>query len=74
MLPDGRVAFIDFGIVSSISPVTWKAVEALVTSIALADYETMARALATIGKCVTCHARYMPLSALPVRAFQSLVA
>ena len=34
-----------------ISPVTWKAVEALITSMAVADYETMARALATIGAC-----------------------
>ncbi|GAX75340.1 hypothetical protein CEUSTIGMA_g2785.t1 [Chlamydomonas eustigma] len=31
--------------------VTWKGVEALVTSMAVADYETMARALATIGAC-----------------------
>ncbi|KAJ9516035.1 hypothetical protein QJQ45_024446, partial [Haematococcus lacustris] len=51
VLGDGRVGFLDFGIVGRISPVTWKAVEALVTSLALADYETMARALATIGAC-----------------------
>ncbi|KAG1666892.1 hypothetical protein FOA52_013525 [Chlamydomonas sp. UWO 241] len=50
-LSDGRVGFIDFGIVGSISPVTWKALEALATSLATADYETMARALATIGAC-----------------------
>ena len=29
VLPDGRVGFIDFGIVGRISPVTWRAVEAL---------------------------------------------
>ncbi|KAG2437493.1 hypothetical protein HXX76_006142 [Chlamydomonas incerta] len=53
VLSDGRVAFIDFGIVGRISPVTWRAVEALISSMALADYETMARALATIGACST---------------------
>ncbi|PNW79251.1 hypothetical protein CHLRE_09g407801v5 [Chlamydomonas reinhardtii] len=53
VLSDGRVAFIDFGIVGRISPVTWRAVEALIGSMALADYETMARALATIGACST---------------------
>ena len=41
MLSDGRVGFIDFGIVGRISPVTWKAVEALISAMALADYETM---------------------------------
>ncbi|GFR40256.1 hypothetical protein Agub_g828 [Astrephomene gubernaculifera] len=51
VLSDGRVAFIDFGIVGRISPVTWRAVEALIGSMATADYETMARALATIGAC-----------------------
>ncbi|KXZ49651.1 hypothetical protein GPECTOR_20g508 [Gonium pectorale] len=51
VLADGRVGFIDFGIVGRISPVTWKAVEALIASMATADYETMARALATIGAC-----------------------
>jgi hypothetical protein len=49
VLPDGRVGFIDFGIVGRISPVTWRAVEALLTATATNDFETMARALATIG-------------------------
>lgn len=49
--PDGRVAFIDFGIVGRISPVTWAAMEALLGALALGDYETMARALGTIGAC-----------------------
>lgn len=51
VLRDGRVGFIDFGIVGRISPVTWKAVESLIASLATADYDTMARALATIGAC-----------------------
>lgn len=51
VLPDGRVGFIDFGIVGKISPVTWKGVEALIASVVAADYDTMARALATIGAC-----------------------
>ena len=51
VLPDGRVGFIDFGIVGRISPVTWQAMEALLGALALGDYNTMARALATIGAC-----------------------
>jgi hypothetical protein len=51
VLPDGRVGFIDFGIVGRISPVTWTAMEALLGSLAVGDYDTMARALATIGAC-----------------------
>ena len=50
-MADGRVGFIDFGIVGRISPVTWKGLEALVGSLAVSDYPTMARALATIGVC-----------------------
>ncbi|GAB4822495.1 hypothetical protein N2152v2_009541 [Parachlorella kessleri] len=49
VLRDGRVGFIDFGIVGRISPVTWRAVEALLTATVSNDYITMARALATIG-------------------------
>lgn len=51
VLPDGRVGFIDFGIVGRISPVTWRGVEALMASLAVEDYDTMARALGTIGAC-----------------------
>jgi hypothetical protein len=43
--------FIDFGIVGRISPVTWTAMQALPGSLAVGDYDTMARALATIGAC-----------------------
>ena len=32
VLPDGRVGFIDFGIVGRVSPVTWGAVEALLAA------------------------------------------
>lgn len=46
---DGRVGFIDFGIVGRISPVTWRAVEALLASTSSRDYDTMARALVTLG-------------------------
>jgi hypothetical protein len=49
VLPDGRVGFIDFGIVGRISPVTWRAVEALLRAVSVGDFDTMARALATIG-------------------------
>ena len=35
MLPDGRVGFIDFGIVGKISPVTWQAMQSLITSVAV---------------------------------------
>lgn len=48
-LSDGRVGFIDFGIAATVSPSTWAAVQALVAATASRDYETMARALATMG-------------------------
>ncbi|MEW5308611.1 MAG: hypothetical protein WDW38_000556 [Sanguina aurantia] len=51
VLADGRVGFIDFGIVGRVSPVTWKAMEALINAASQSDYDTMARALATIGAC-----------------------
>lgn len=49
VLPDGRVGFIDFGIVGSISQPTWKAIEALLRATTTSDYDTMAKALVTIG-------------------------
>ena len=48
-LPDGRVGFIDFGIVGRVAPSTWAAVRALVASTASGDYDTMSRALAAMG-------------------------
>ena len=47
--PSGRVGFIDFGIVGRVTPVTWKALDALLTATATRDFETMACALATVG-------------------------
>jgi len=49
ILSDGRVAFIDFGIVGRISQTTWRAVEALLRATTTGDYKTMAKALVTIG-------------------------
>lgn len=49
MLHDGRLGFIDFGIVGKISPVTFQALEAFLVSTMAADYNTMARALVTMG-------------------------
>lgn len=49
VLRDGRVGFIDFGIVGRISPGTWNSVQALLTSTVTSDYETMAKALVTMG-------------------------
>merc|ERR1712086_468748 len=45
LLDDGRVGFIDFGIVGRVSDKTFKAVNKLSTSLALADYRGMAEAL-----------------------------
>jgi aarF domain-containing kinase len=47
------VGFIDFGIVGRIAPTTWRAVEALLTSMSSRDYDTMARALVTVGAADT---------------------
>lgn len=49
MLRDGRLGFIDFGIVGKISPVTFQALEAFLMSTMASDYNTMARALVTMG-------------------------
>ena len=49
VLPDGKVGFIDFGIVGRISASTWKAMEAFLVSIGNEDFATMAKALATMG-------------------------
>lgn len=49
VLPDGRVGFIDFGIVGRISEPTWRGLEALLTALPAGDYATMARALGAMG-------------------------
>ena len=49
VLRDGRVAFIDFGIVGRISPATWGAASALLGATQSGDWRTAAQALVTMG-------------------------
>ncbi|CAL9229232.1 unnamed protein product [Arabidopsis halleri] len=49
LLRDGRIGFLDFGIVGRISPKTWAAMEVFLTSIATEEYESMASALIQMG-------------------------
>lgn len=49
VLKDGRVGFIDFGIVGRVSENTFKAVNELSAALALGDYESMAKALCNMG-------------------------
>mmetsp|Transcript_16881 Transcript_16881/g.18571 ORF Transcript_16881/g.18571 Transcript_16881/m.18571 type:complete len:554 (+) Transcript_16881:113-1774(+) len=49
LLDDGRVGFIDFGIVGRVSDKTFKAVNELSTALALLDYQGMAQALCNMG-------------------------
>ncbi|KAL3940092.1 MAG: hypothetical protein SGBAC_005302 [Bacillariaceae sp.] len=49
LLEDGRVGFIDFGIVGRVSDKTFQAVNELSTSLALGDYKGMAEALCNMG-------------------------
>ena len=49
MLDDGRVGFIDFGMVGRVGEKTFNAVSELSTSMALGDYEGMAKALLNMG-------------------------
>ncbi|KAL3678285.1 hypothetical protein R1sor_021241 [Riccia sorocarpa] len=49
VLKDGRVGFIDFGIVGRISPATWVAMETFLQSIGTNQYSAMAKALVTMG-------------------------
>ena len=49
VLRDGRVGFIDFGIVGRVSETTFKAVNELSAALTLGDYEGMARALCNMG-------------------------
>ncbi|KAJ7965166.1 ABC1 family kinase [Quillaja saponaria] len=48
-LRDGRIGFLDFGIVGRISPKTWTAMEGFLASIATEEYESMATALIEMG-------------------------
>ena len=65
MLRDGRVGYIDFGIVGRVAPSLWTAVQALLGSAAAGDYLTMARALCTLG--VTATDVDIPVRAPPLR-------
>lgn len=49
VLKDGKVGFIDFGIVGRVSPKTFQAVNELSTALSLADYRGMAQALCNMG-------------------------
>ena len=53
VLRDGRVGYIDFGIVGRVQPSMWAAVEALLGAAAARDYVIMARALCTLGVTAT---------------------
>ena len=48
-LDDGRIGFIDFGIVGKISPAIFEAVTDLSGALSVGDYEGMARALCNMG-------------------------
>ncbi|KAJ4720250.1 ABC1 family kinase [Melia azedarach] len=49
LLRDGRIGFLDFGIVGRISPKTWTAMDVFLASIATEEYESMASALIEMG-------------------------
>jgi aarF domain-containing kinase len=49
LLDDGRIGFIDFGIVGRVSDKTFSAINELSTTLALADYRGMAQALCNMG-------------------------
>ncbi|EKX52262.1 hypothetical protein GUITHDRAFT_157119 [Guillardia theta CCMP2712] len=49
VLRDGRIAFIDFGIVGKISPRTWQAVEEIAQGFSVSDYNLVAAALVRLG-------------------------
>jgi len=49
VLEDGRVGFIDFGIVGRIRPTTWEGVSDFMTAIMAGDFDRMADAMVRIG-------------------------
>ena len=49
LLPDGRVGFIDFGMVGRIQPEAWQAMFALFSGIGSEDYRQMAEAMVKVG-------------------------
>ena len=49
VLEDGRVGFLDFGIVGKIPSTTWNALNDIISSFALNDWSGVARALVALG-------------------------
>lgn len=49
VLDDGKIGFIDFGIVGRINPGTWEAVSNFISSIMIGNFEGMADAMMNIG-------------------------
>ena len=49
MLDDGRIGFIDFGIVGRISSGTWESLLSLIATVPTRDFDAIAKALAGIG-------------------------
>tara|TARA_R110002049_G_scaffold132125_3_gene291001 strand:- start:79 stop:1347 length:1269 start_codon:yes stop_codon:yes gene_type:complete len=49
VLENGKIGFIDFGIVGRINPGTWEAVSDFISSIMIGDFDTMADAMIRIG-------------------------
>lgn len=49
VLQDGRIGFIDFGIVGRIAPDTWQAVSDFISAVMVGDFESMASAMVRIG-------------------------
>ncbi|KAL9247793.1 hypothetical protein vseg_021184 [Gypsophila vaccaria] len=49
LLRDGRIGYLDFGIVGRISPNTWAAMEVFIQSLATQEYDSMASALTEMG-------------------------
>ncbi|MDX1696418.1 MAG: AarF/UbiB family protein [Ketobacteraceae bacterium] len=49
VLKDGRIGFIDFGIVGRIRPDTWKSVSKFIATVSQEDYQGMAEAMLGIG-------------------------
>ena len=49
VLRDGRIGFIDFGIVGRIKPDTWQAVSDFISAVMVGDFDGMASAMVRIG-------------------------
>jgi aarF domain-containing kinase len=49
MLDDGRIGFIDFGIVGRISPATWSSLLSLIATVPTRDFDAIAKAMAGMG-------------------------